>query len=190
VRLKLDDDIVLATDTKGNQTLRLEIEVNGQAVTYQFPTLNQWNSYVNDLARMYKAMALSADNIEQPADIDQLLNDPIELKKYAEIMRIVIMTRMVRPLITKIFFKYLKPQADGKRLSKRWLKNNLPIDTLFKVFTGILWVDEWLKKNARSQLQMMDPNSMLLPSSDTSPKNMDTPLETSKTAPSSSFVTF
>lgn len=185
----IGDDVVLASykDSKGNlvEALRLNVDLpEGKILRFRWPTYGDWDSYCQDVGRLFLVLAATAENLRVGGLLDL---DEESFGFWSLGAAAAIRSKKIKSLIEHVFFRYFRPEVTGVRrlFTKRWCRRNLGVDVVFKMFVSILLVEDWVKKNAQLILRAVFPAATEPRSYPISTKRQDTPQPKSEASPRS-----
>jgi len=208
LKITLDDSIIKATDSEGEERLRLTTKVSGHEVLVRFPVYANWDFYYQDLANLFKVIGQTAGDVKMNIELI-----PQEyLPQWAYVMGMVISFKEPKELVDKIFFEYLRPEVPsleikinpnkqgGKKKSEEeiekerqkkvneWLRNHMDTSHLIYMFQSIWYIEQWYKKKSMENLEKIIPNQIAQSSKDTSQKNTTLVPINSRLGPSFEFA--
>lgn len=194
VKINLDDSVILDSDSSGDDLLRFGFEIEGKLVKIRMPAYGKWDRYYQAVANLYSELSKINGNLERPESFINTLKGQDEYRNWFDTMAFLLRVPKIVHKVENIFFRYLRPHIDGviriKYAQKKWLRNNLQMDHLVKIFALCLSPDDLIKKNTIAGLQRIYRVSPKLVSSQESPKNGDLILPKPKINQSSSYVSF
>lgn len=192
IKISLEDHIVKSVDENGDEKLRLAITIDDCEIFFRFPTLNKWDFYVSDTAKLLIMLAQTAGDIELNMD----LVPEEHFQDWAYIIAQSLNYKKCSDLIVKIITEYLRPEIilpdnvsidDHIESPSSWLMSHMDMSQIFYLFVAILHIDEWLKKKSAEIVRKIFPKLITAFSRDTLPKNSTSPFQTSKPGPSYVF---
>jgi hypothetical protein len=199
IQMDLDKDVVLAVDDEWNELARFEFVIANRQVTFKFPTVAKYPTFVKKFAQLLITMAQYAPNLQIPENLTKAFSDDGAEAVWKKLSATAIASNQsVKQLVLDLFFNYLDGRIAGfhnrkvplfllKRLTRKWFSTYARIDDLQKVFSACLCVDELIKKNARittekklQRLQGPNSNNIL-------PMKSESPSKSNSDSPSSSY---
>jgi hypothetical protein len=198
--IQISDADILDVDEDGKSLLRLGIPVRrrgqlaeGQervvTVAFGFPTMGQWQAYLEACATLFSAMARTVPDMFLPEDMLTLSQSVEGYRVWATACSAVCHRPMMARMLLSIVVTYLDPgvvDADGNRTREDGVKvvmDNVGIDEAVILLALILCTDQMYQKKTRSGLMMMFPQVTLSRSSAPSAKPPEPPSPTSFVGP-------
>lgn len=200
MRINLDEQVILETDRTGNELLRLEIACEGKLIRVRFPTYGNYDGFSKEVAALCLILSGFAENLKIPTEWETL-SEKSEYALWAALTAAAVRQKKASRLIERIFVKYLRPEIDqvklrldsprrNQRRKIQWMRENMGVDLLVRMFAAILAVDQWVKKNMLFILTKIHRMAIQQPFSAISTKNGDTPPAKSEVSPSYTSVSF
>lgn len=197
VLLNLEDDMIEDVDQYGRETLRLGIMVNERLVGFKFPRMTDWNKFQHDLIDLWFVLSKVAGNVQIPENAFQHANEKDKFQIWAKLMQIAYKSPPIQKQLFKLIFRYLTPRVTGfpqlkilEWVHERYIRKNIRIDQVHKLFLAILSVDDWVKKNAIFCLEKVLGMSLPQTFLPNYPKDTGGSQKPLKTNPSSTFDFF
>ncbi len=177
----IDDSIILATDEAGDELLRFALNVGGKAVLLRYPVWGQWNDYCLRVSNLFNRLSKTASNLDLPDSVTGILKKD-RFPNYMLLTSYLLADKQVAEEIENIYFDFLKPElaylrlvenTSDEKLTRKWMRENAPIDITVRLLNALLVPQEMLKKNVRYGMTLLSQDSQAQPSPNKSQANGD-----------------
>ncbi len=168
-----NDDIILEVDEKGIERMMFQMPwTDGHKMFCHCPMHGEWKYFTRDTFTILQKIGVTGQGL----DIPELVKNPdkdveswVIFKKTftdfytlsAEIMHSKI---NLAEDIENVFWKYMRPEVDGVEDTRAWFNKNAPVTSSVRFLTGLLNVENILKKNAELILKTTHPQWTTQPS--------------------------